>query len=263
MRTIVERGRRLTIGQGLKLILLLQAAVAVLLFVADIERNWRVNLSWGGSETSEPISPGDQVRRYDPTRPTPQFSNPENRPEVDMPDDLPPRLEFSLEEDPDLGTVLVMYGAIEAGDAGRLEAYLESLEAAPDTVAINSPGGAVNEALDVGRIIRARALDTRILSGMACLSSCPYVLAGGVERHVSLSGAVGLHQHYYETPGYMPVYFAVENIQRSQGATMGYLIEMGVDPGVMIHGLTTPPDDIYVLVESELLESALATEMTD
>jgi hypothetical protein len=43
---------------------------------------------------------------------------------------------------------------------------------------------------------------------------------------------------------------------------MGYLTDMGVDPGVMIHGLTTPPDDIYVLVESELLESALATEMT-
>ena len=54
-------------------------------------------------------------------------------------------------------------------------------------------------------------------------------------------GASGLHQHYYETPGYMPVYFAVENIQRSQGATMGYLIEMGVDPGIMIHGLTYAP----------------------
>ena len=44
---------------------------------------------------------------------------------------------------------------------------------------------------------------------------------------------------------------------------MGYLIEMGIDPGVMIHSLTTPPDDIYVLLASELLESGIATAMTD
>jgi len=98
---------------------------------------------------------------------------------------------------------------------------------------------------------------------MVCLSSCPYVIAGGVERRVSLAGAVGLHQHYYEAPGYMPVFFAVEDIQFSQGETMGYLIEMGIDPGVMVHGLKTPPNDIYVLVESELLESRMATEVTE
>ncbi|SEN23752.1 hypothetical protein SAMN04488077_1142 [Roseovarius tolerans] len=61
----------------------------------------------------------------------------------------------------------------------------------------------------------------------------------------------------------MPVFFAVEDIQFSQGETMGYLIEMGIDPGVMIHGLKTPPNDIYVLVENELLESRMATEVIE
>jgi hypothetical protein len=61
----------------------------------------------------------------------------------------------------------------------------------------------------------------------------------------------------------MPVFLAVEGIQRGQGRTMQHLIEMGVDPGVMIHSLTTPPNDIYVLVENELLESRMATEVTD
>lgn len=259
----MEKGRALTIGRGLKLILLLQAAIALFLIVTDIEARWRFNLSFDEPAPTGPVSPGDQVRRYDPTRPTPQFSNPGTRPDINLPDDLPPRLEFTLQEDPELGSLLMMNGAIDRGDGERFEAYLAGLEVMPEAVAINSPGGIVDEALAVGRLVRARSLDTLILPGMACLSSCPYVLAGGVERQVSLTGAVGLHQHYYDTPGYVPVFFAVEDIQRSQGATMAYLIEMGIDPGVMVHGLTTPPNDIYVLVESELLESRFATEVTE
>ncbi|MDV7144140.1 hypothetical protein R3X27_15740 [Tropicimonas sp. TH_r6] len=74
---------------------------------------------------------------------------------------------------------------------------------------------------------------------------------------------MGLHQHYYETPGYLPVFFAVEDIQTSQRRTMEYLIEMGIDPGAMVHSLATPPDEIYQLVEEELIESSLATKMVD
>ncbi|PUB10563.1 hypothetical protein [Yoonia sediminilitoris] len=67
---------------------------------------------------------------------------------------------------------------------------------------MNSPGGIVDEALQIGKLIRDQGLETVILPSTACLSSCPYVLAGGVLRHVSLRGAVGLHQHYYDTRGY-------------------------------------------------------------
>jgi hypothetical protein len=259
----VFKGHKISIGQGLKVLLLLQGAIALLLVATDIEARWRFNLSFEQPAPQGPISPGDQVRRYDPARPAPQLSDPGSRPDINLPDDLPSRLEFTLREDPEGGTLMLMNGAIDVGDAGRIDAYLESLDAAPNAVAINSPGGIVNEALIIGRLLRSRGLNTRMLPGMACHSSCPYVLSGGVERLVSRAAAVGLHQHYYETPGYMPVYFAVENIQRGQGATMGYLIEMGIDPGVMIHSLTTPPNDIYVLLDSELLESGIATAMTD
>jgi len=263
MRNVFERGRGMTIGRGLKLMLLLQVVIAVFLIVTDVNARWRFDLSFDGPAPTGPITPGDQVRRYDPGRPTPQFSPPGERPAIPLPSDLPPRLEFTLQDEPETGPLLMMNGAIEDGDAARFEAYLSSLTELPGAIAINSPGGNVDAALAVGRLIRAGEFDTAILPGTACLSSCPYMLAAGVERRVSLSGAVGLHQHYYETPGYMPVFLAVEDMQRSQGETMGYLIEMGVDPGVMIHGLTTPPNDIYVLVEEELTESRLATEIVE
>lgn len=263
MQRLIEKGRPLTIGRGLKLILMLQVVVAGLLILTDIGARWSFDRSSGEPEITEPVSPGDQVRRYNPTRPNPQFVDPGSRPDIDLPSDFPPRLKFTIHDEPDIGSIVIMHGEIATGDAERAYAYFESLDAPPDSIAINSPGGIVDEALELGRLVRNRAFNIVIMPSMICFSSCPYVLAGGVERRVSLSGAVGLHQHYYETPGYMPVFFAVEDIQFSQGETMDYLIEMGIDPGVMVHGLKTPPNDIYVLVESELLESRMATEVIE
>lgn len=263
MQRFIEKSRSLTIKKGLKLILLLQVATAGLLLLTDVGTRWSFEGASVGPEITEPISPGDQVRRYDPKRLRPEFSDPERRPDIDLPPDLPPRLKFTMRDDPGIGSILLMYGQIAPGDAQRVKAYFETLDTLPGSIALNSTGGVVDEALKIGRMVRKLSLNTVIMPGTICVSSCPYILAGGTERQVSLSGSVGLHQHYYDTPGYMPVFFAVKDIQLGQGETMGYLIEMGIDPGVMVHSLKTPPDDIYLLVESQLLESRMATDIMD
>ena len=180
---------------------------------------------------------------------------------IDQAADQPTRLVFSIHQSSDLNSVLHMHGEIAQGDANRFSAYLETLASPPEVIAVNSTGGIVDEALQIGRIIREREFNTQLSALEICLSACPYILAGGIERRVSREGIVGLHQHYYETPGFMPAFLAVENIQRGQGRTIAHLIEMGIDPGVMIHSLTTPPNDIYVLVEDELMESQMATQI--
>lgn len=263
MQRLIKKSRSLTIRKGIKLIFILQAVTAGLLLVTDIGARWDFETASKEPDIAEPVSPGDQVRRYDPTRPKPNVSPPESLPDLEFSSDLPPRLNFTLRQDPDIGTVLFMHGQIASGDALRVKSYFENLDALPDGLALHSSGGIVNDALEIGRLVRSLSLNTMVMPGTICLSSCPYILAGGVERQVSLSGAVGLHQHYYETPGYLPAFFAVEAIQLGQGETMRHLIEMGVDPGVMLHGLMTPPDDIYLLVENQLLESRLATETTE
>lgn len=255
--------RRMNIAQALRLIFIAQIVLAGFLMASDLTSRGALDLRRAAPAPTGPVAPGDQVRRYDPSRPTPEFTPPGTRPGFDMAGDLPPQLTFSVEEDAEGGPVLIMNGAIAQGDADRFATYLDTLTTTPATISINSPGGAVDEALALGQLIRDNALNTVIQSGMACLSACPYMLAGGVERIVSQDGAVGLHQHYYETPGYMPAYFAVEDIQNSQGAVMRHLIAMGVDVAVMVYGLTTPPNDIYVLVEDELRDSRLATDVTD
>ncbi|PZX36972.1 hypothetical protein LY56_03325 [Roseinatronobacter thiooxidans] len=254
---------QMTIGRGLKWALVAQVVLAVFLVIADIDRTWIPRIGSQPPLPSGPVSPGDQVRRYDPSRPQPEFTDRPDRPMIDLPSEFPARLEFSMVDAADDTQVLLLNGPINSGDSERFTNYLAGMSTPPETVALNSPGGVVSEALLIGRGLREAEANTIMLPGMICLSSCPYIFAAGQNRHVSRTAALGLHQHYYGTPGYMPVFLAVEGIQYGQGQTLEYLIEMGVDPGLMVYSLNTPPEEIYLLVEEELLQTQLATEMIE
>src|SRR3954468_16790372 len=62
------------------------------------------------------------------------------------------------------------------------------------TVVLNSPGGSVNDALAMGRLIRDKKFATEVEAGKYCASSCPLVFAGGVERRAGDRAAIGVHQ---------------------------------------------------------------------
>jgi hypothetical protein len=253
----------MTIRQGVRWALVTQVALAGFLLLSEVDLGWLDPRPPREELNTRPAAPGDQVRRYEPSRPLPGFIAPALPPGVRIPDNMPSRLEFTTQTIEDFGEVLLVHGPIEPGDAERLASHVAGLAQMPEVVALNSPGGVVSEALLMGQELRERELNTIVLPGMACLSACPYILAAGTERRVSRTAAVGLHQHYYETPGYMPVFLAVEGIQYGQGQTLAYLIEMGVDPSLMVYSLFTPPQEIYVLLEEELLDTRLATEVVD
>ncbi|MEM8632037.1 MAG: hypothetical protein AAGF74_12435 [Pseudomonadota bacterium] len=251
------------IRRWLRWVLVVQAGLAVVLVLSDVQPQWMPRLTVTPPLPEGPVSPGDQRRRYNPAETRPDFTRRPSEPRRAVPGGLPERLEFSVADVDGFGPALFIRGGIAAGDAERFETYVGTLGEVPDIVALNSPGGVVTEALEIGRTLRTRGQTTVMQADTICLSACPYMLAGGVERHVSKRAAVGLHQHYYDAPGYMPVFLAVEGIQHGQGQTMAYLIEMEIDPGLMLYSLNTPPEEIYVLVESELNETRLATHILD
>jgi hypothetical protein len=248
---------------GLKYVLLLQLGLAAFLMVTQVYGLFpkmfqeRVELPTG------PVSPGDQRREYRTDRSLPGLVTQDGPPDMPMPEKFDDRLRFEEMTIEGKGRVLLVTGQIDEGASERFEEQLADMLETPDLVALHSPGGMVHEALLIGRHIRAEGLPTAVLAGAVCASSCPYLLAGGTERTVSRQGIVGLHQHYYDQPGYMPVMFAVESIQSGQGETMEYLIEMGVDPSLMVYSLKTPPEQIYALVEEELTETRIATVIED
>jgi hypothetical protein len=191
VRARIERLAGVSASRAVKGILLAQVAVAGFVLMTDMGRHVSLSFRPPADLPTGPVSPGDQVRRYEPARPAPRFVDPTVRPDLPAPREVPPRLGFELREVEGLGSAVVTVGQIAAGDAVRFEAFLDTLPEAPDWVALDSPGGIVDEGLAIGRAIRAREIGTAVLPGTICLSSCPYALAGGAERRVSREGAVG------------------------------------------------------------------------
>jgi hypothetical protein len=114
-------------------------------------------------------------------------------------------------------------GRIVAGTARRFREVLSQLGERKLPVLIDSGGGAVNDALSIGRLIRAKGLQVAVtrtayapcepadaacrkaktggaLRGQAqarfskCASSCAFILAGGTQRLVGPGTGVGVHQ---------------------------------------------------------------------
>lgn len=231
------------VGRVLIGVLIFQLGLAVLLFWGDLGEGLRLpGFGPQAPELTEPIRPGDQTRRFRPERaPSPGQPMPETA--------LPDRLVLTPVSG---GRAALLEGTIEAGDAERIVKQLSELMPAPEQLYLNSPGGSVRDALELGRHLRREEFNTALRDGDICYSACPYLLAAGETRMVPDSASVGVHQHYFGKSTLLPAFVAVEDIQRGQGEVMRYLDDMGIDPLVMQHALVTPPDEIYVLLPEEL-----------
>ncbi|TMM55081.1 hypothetical protein [Sulfitobacter sabulilitoris] len=233
----------MTIRRALNGVLIFQLGLGGLLVLGDMQGMRLPRFGPDAPSLTDPVRPGDQTRRYRPDR-----ERPGGRPMPATP--LPDRLTLGpLSQD---GTIRVQ-GTIAPGDAPRIGTQLERMDPAPKTLVLNSPGGSVQDALALGRAVRAAGYATAMDPGDICYSACPYLLAGGTARDIPDDASVGVHQHYFGESTILPAFVAVEDIQRGQGDVMGYLDEMGIDPLVMRHALTTPPDEIYLLLPEELV----------
>ncbi|MGJ8544901.1 MAG: hypothetical protein ACSHWZ_05610 [Sulfitobacter sp.] len=221
--------------------MIFQLGLGALLVMGDLKDGFRLpGTATKAPHLTQPVHPGDQTRRFNP-----KHAPPEGRPFPSSA--LPERLVLTATQD---GALLE--GAIAEGDAERIIKQLDDLTPTPARIVLNSPGGSVRDALLLGRDLRARALPTALRSGDICYSACPYLLAGGTAREVPKDASVGVHQHYFGESSLLPAFLAVETIQRGQAEVMRYLDEMGIDLMIMQHALSTPPDEIYVLLPEEL-----------
>lgn len=225
--------------------------MGAILFGHDLAQGWpSFSFAPKPPTLTEPVRPGDQTRLYQPgERP--------DQPNLPVPPgEMPERLSLVSETEGDR-RVLTLRGIIAPGDAQRLADALERDDI--DLARLDSPGGSVRDALEIGRQLRVAGIGTEVPTGAICLSACPYVLAGGITREVGPQGMVGVHQHYFGENTVLPAFLAVEDIQRGQGEVMGYLDEMGIDLRLMQPALATPPDAIYILVREELERYGLVT----
>jgi hypothetical protein len=165
------------------------------------------------------------------------------------------------------GGVLQLTGTIDPGSGERFAAEVGARGEYVTTVALDSPGGSVTDAMAIGALIHEKGFATSVATGALCASSCPLVFAGGKERYATSASAIGVHQVYAAMQaGELPATLAaagsaMSDAQRTTATISRHLAAMGVDPSLWLHALETPPDRLYYFSPEELTRYRLVTQL--
>ncbi|WP_062012020.1 hypothetical protein [Aureimonas sp. AU4] len=210
-----------------------------------------------------PARPGDQLRPYLPRAlPVAPDRGVPRIPGFDEPLDggaLAAPMRFQRVEGGELAAV----GRIDPGTAERLRAALDGAGGEGVTrLVLHSPGGSVEDALAMGRLVRERGIETRVPADGYCASACPLVFAGGTARMAGEGAWIGVHQVYAADPStaLRDVDRSIGDIQTTTARCQQLLVDMGVDPRLWIHAMETPAAELYVLTPEELRAFRLVSD---
>ena len=152
-----------------------------------------------------------------------------------------------------VGTITPGTSESFAAEVGRHGEYIK-------TVVLNSPGGSVTDALAIGRLIRDKRFSTEVEAGKYCVSSCPLVFAGGVDRRAGDGATIGVHQVAAIRPAANGLPRDEMSLAQNISARCErYLGEMGVSLQVWVHAMETPHDRLFVFKPDELKSLNLVT----
>jgi hypothetical protein len=157
------------------------------------------------------------------------------------------------------GGRLMATGTISPGLSEAFAAEVAKRADYIKTVVLNSPGGSVNDALAMGRLIREKKFATEVEPGKYCASSCPLVFAGGVERRAGANAAIGVHQVAAVSASNALPRDEMDVAQRISARCQRYLGEMGINLQVWVHAMETPHDKLFVFKPDELKSLNIVT----
>src|SRR5216683_874196 len=158
------------------------------------------------------------------------------------------------------GGKLMATGTITPGISEAFAAEVSRRGDYIKTVALNSPGGSVADALTMGRLIREKKFATEVEAGKFCASSCPLVFAGGVERRAGDRAAIGVHQvAAISSAANGPPRDEMKVAQNISARCQRYLADMGVNLQVWVHAMETPHDKLFVFKPDELKSLNMVT----
>ncbi|MBC7281092.1 hypothetical protein [Hoeflea sp.] len=157
------------------------------------------------------------------------------------------------------GGQLKAEGSIDPGAADRFAEEIAARGEYVKAVSLNSPGGSVDDALAMSKLIREKGLNTKVATKALCASSCPLVFAGGVAREAEEDAILGIHQVFNAGQEKPSAEQAMSGAQSTTARIARHLDEMGIGSGLWINALETPPDRLYYLTPQEMVEFRLTT----
>lgn len=154
--------------------------------------------------------------------------------------------------------LIYLDGPIDPGATSRIVNLVLQQQIARAVVYLNSPGGSLVTAMQVGRVIREHGFETRVGARThdvarpgpgTCYSACPFVLAGGISRGLEPGSAIGVHRAENRVP--VPDENRFQSVVETQA--VGYLDGMGVSAELVAMMAGVPHHRIRELTVEEAL----------
>lgn len=205
-------------------------------------------------------TPGHDPMRTDPPVLPPALTDGVPQAPPVQPDSPPEVLRQPMRFDLASGGTLRAEGSIDVGAAARFADEIEARGEYVKTVSLNSPGGSVDDALAMSKLIREKGLDTKVVAKALCASSCPLVFAGGVAREAEKDAVLGVHQVFNGGQDRPSPEQAMSGAQSTTARIARHLEEMGIGAALWINALETPPDRLYYLTPVEMADFKLTTQ---
>jgi hypothetical protein len=188
-------------------------------------------------------------------------------------------------------------GKIESGTAARFKAFMSRLRDRNLPIYFASPGGNLDQAVEMGNMLHARSTIARVgrtlvrecgfeaqdsevcvklkqsgrelhgelfTRGALCASACPYILAGAAVHEVAPDAVLGVHSAkvVLNLRGIQvdPAVVAVASQrghERADQMVAAYLAKMRIDPGLLNLARTVKFEDLHVLTREEIARFGL------
>lgn len=159
------------------------------------------------------------------------------------------------------GFTMKISGKIDASTVEKVQKGLteigEPLRALPHAGAkdwrfeIDSPGGSIDAAMEIGRIFRKLNAFVVVDRNSSCVSACPLAIAGATTRIID--GRVGIHRPFFATA---PKDTTSDTVQRSYDKLLqnmrSYLQEMNVSERLVDDMIRIGPERVRFLTHSDL-----------
>jgi hypothetical protein len=168
-------------------------------------------------------------------------------------------------------------GPVESGDAEKVWNVIRSLDVektgAALNVTINSPGGSVSEALEIGRLLNKlpRLLPITVTSAVGvkgqpvaspgdCASACVLIYLGATYRFLSPGSRIGVHQFSFQDGVGISSNEATSVSQLLAADITEYLREVRVDPELFSTMSKTSAENIHWVDHAELRRMRVLNE---
>lgn len=143
-------------------------------------------------------------------------------------------------------------GEILAGDEVAFQRLAEQYPRA--VVFLESPGGSLVPAIEIGKLVRAKGYATVVLDQGTCNSACALIWLAGTPRHIEGAGHLGFHASYSEEGGRL-VETGVGN------AIVGhYLSQLGLPESAVIFATSASPYEVAWLNAENSTEAGIDYE---